>query len=466
MRWFNRSSLSRQFLLASFPILLAGMLVIGFAVEREVERGIVSRLSEVQSLYVDSLVAPLLSELVAGSALDERRRAALDALFEDTPLGRKIVAFILWRPDGRIVYSNETGLIGRQFPIGPGLQSALAGSVHAKVIDRGRQRHLYATPEWPARLIETYAPIHAQPQGEVTGVAEFYLNTEELDAAMREARLRTWGVVAATTLVMYLLLFGLVRRGSETIIAQREQLRSRVGELDLLARSNAELAAKLRRAAARTASSNEAFLRRVAADLHDGPAQDLGFAQMRIESIASKAQGEDGATVTRSDLAAVRAALDVCMTDLRAIGAGLSLPDLEALSVREVVARAVRDYERKTAAAVTVEEHGACAPAALPIRITLYRVLQETLANGFRHAGGVGQRIALRCDGSEIHVEVADRGPGFDAGAALSRTDGGLAGMRERVQALGGTLHVASVQGEGPRVQVKLPATVTEAFDE
>ena len=440
MRPFDRLSLSRQFLVASFPILLAGMVVIGLWVEREVERGIVSRLSEVQSLYVDSLVAPLLSDLVAGGALDDRRRAALDALFSDTPLGRKIVAFILWRPDGRILYSNERELVGRDFPVGRGLQTALGGTVYAKVIDRGTQSHLYAAPDWPARLIETYAPIHAGTRGLVAGAAEFYLDTEELDLAMREARLRTWGVVAATTLVMYLMLFVLVQRGSKTIVQQREALK---------------------RAAARTTSSNEAFLRRIAADLHDGPAQDLGFAQMRVESMARAAQGD----VAQADLDAVRSALDIGMTDLRAICAGLQLPDLESLSVSEVVGRVVRDYERKTGDAVVVEQSGEPVAAAVPIRITLFRVLQEMLANGFRHAGGV-ERVALSFANGEIDVEVSDCGPGLDQAAVASRRDGGIAGMRERVRALGGSFEIASAAGQGTRVRVRLPAQVTEAGDD
>jgi signal transduction histidine kinase len=466
MRWFNRSSLSRQFLFASFPVLLAGMLVIGVWVEREVEQGIVSRLSEVQSLYVDSLVAPLLSELVAGGALDKPRHAALDALFADTPLGRKIVAFILWRPDGRIVYSNESQLIGRQFPLGRGLRTALAGTVYATVIDRGTQSHMYAAADWPERLIETYAPIHAGRHTEVVGVAEFYQNTDELDRAMREARIRTWGAVAITTLVMYLVLFGLVRRGSETILAQREELRARVDELHLLARTNAELASKVKRASARTTSSNEAFLRRVATDLHDGPAQDIGFAQMRVESMARAAGGDDRAVVARADLDAVRSALEIGMADLRAIGAGLQLPDLEGLSFREVVARAVRDYERKTGASVALDQHGDFGTVTLPIRITAYRLLQETLANGYRHAAGAGQRVAVRWENGEIDVEVADRGPGFDQGLVSSRAQGGLAGMRERVHALGGTFEISSVRGDGTRVRVRLPATLATDGDE
>jgi len=467
MRWFDRLTLSRQFLVASFPILLVGMLAIGFWVEREIERGVVTRISEMQALYVDSLVAPHLTELFGQDALEPGQKAALDALFVDTPLGRKIVAFLIWRPDGRILYSNEPALIGREVPVGPGLRAALDGTVHAKVIDRRSPPHPHATADWPERLIETYAPVHVATLGKVIGAAEFYQTTAELDDAMADARVRSWGVVVATTVAMYLLLFGLVRRGSETIVAQRAELTARVDELSSLAEANSTLAAKVRRAAARTAALNEASLRRIAADLHDGPAQDLGFAQMRLRSMTDPPAPEAGAwQVAQADLDAVRSALDLAMGDLRAICAGLQLPDLEALSAAEVASRAVRDFERKTAVAVSLDLQGEAVQVALPIRITLYRVLQEALANGFRHGGAAGQRVSLRATADELWVEVSDQGPGFDASTVASRALGGLAGMRERVRALGGTFDVRSAPGQGTSVRVRLPAQLVEADDD
>ena len=118
---FHRLSLTRQFLVASFPIVLMGMLVIGLWVAREIEQGVVNRLGSVTSLYVDSLVAPHLQHLLQADALDAHHRQALDALLTDTPLGQKIVAFNIWRPDGRVLYSTEPTAIGQTFPVGEGL---------------------------------------------------------------------------------------------------------------------------------------------------------------------------------------------------------------------------------------------------------------------------------------------------------------------------------------------------------
>lgn len=469
MAWFNRLTLAMQFVVASFPILLAGMLAIGFWVEREIASGIVKRIGEVQSLYVDSLVAPHLDSLLQRDELDAEKRSALDALFADTALGRKIVAFILWRPDGRILYSNQAELVGRTFPVGDGLAAALAGNVYAKVIDRRTQSHAYSPRDWPDRLIETYAPVHANALGQVLGAAEFYQTTGELDDAMRSARLRSWGIVILTTLVMVVLLFGLVRRASRTIVAQRQELHDRVSELSALLSANARLDATVRRAAARTTSLNERFLRRVASDLHDGPAQDLGFAQMRLVSMtesATPAGVGNAVAVAATDLAAVRTAIDTAMGDLRSISAGMQLPDIERLSPGEVAARAVRDYERKTGTTVAWTLDGEATDAPLPVKITVYRVLQELLANGFRHAAAAGQRVAITQSRDDVTIEVGDRGPGFDVERAARQDRGGIAGMRERVQVLGGSFDIDSTPGLGTVARIRLPMDLPDAPDE
>lgn len=463
MDWFRRLALTTQFVVASLPIMIAGMLVIGVVVEHEIERAVARRIGEVQSLYVDSLVAPHLASLLADPG-DPARHEALDALFSGTPLGRRIVAFILWRPDGKVLYSSERALTGRVLPVGPGIATATGGEVYSKVIDRREQPHDYAQRGWPDRLIETYAPVPAQGQGGPRAIAEFYQTTEELDRAMSAARTRTWGTVAATTAAMLLVLSGLVRRASRTIVEQRRELNARVAELSALLDTNRRLDAKVRRAAAETTTLNERYLRRVAADLHDGPAQDLGFAQMRLVSMTEAALRAGEAptlAVAAQDLAAVRTAVDTAMADLRSISAGLQLPDIERLSTGEVAARAVRDYERKTGASVAWSASGEAADAPLPIKIAIYRVLQELLANGLRHAGGAGQTVDLTATADQVTLRVGDRGPGFDASA--SRDRGGLVGMRERVHSLGGAFELASTPGEGSVASVRLPLSLPEA---
>ncbi len=467
---FRRLSLSRQFLVASFPILLGGMVVIGLWVAREIEQGVVNRLGAVTSLYVDSFVAPHLQYLLQADRLDASHRQALDALLSETQLGQKIVAFNIWRPDGRILYSTSENVIGQTYPVGEGLATALRGDVYSRIIDRSAIEHGPVDNSWPSRLIETYTPVHAETLGKIVGAAEFYQTTDELVRDTNAAQWRSWLVVAATMAVMCMLLFGLVRRGSQTIVAQRRELHERVAELSTLLERNAQLDARVRGSAARATAINERFLRRISADLHDGPGQDMGFALMHLENIANRNEPAPGATATRDvlqdDFRTIRSGLESALADLRSISAGLQLPEIDGLAVDEIAGRAVRDYERKTGAKVALATAGDAVDVSLPVKITLYRLLQESLANGYRHARGIDQRVVVSVAANELTVEISDGGPGFDTRETVVDGRIGLAGMRERIQALGGSFELRSSPGHGTTIKAFLPTQVPGGDDE
>ena len=85
-------------------------------------------------------------------------------------------------------------------------------------------------------------------------------------------------------LVSYLVLHGIVRQASVTIDRQQTALRQQVGELSSLLAQNAALHQRVSAAAARTTTLNERSLRRIGADLHDGPAQMLSLALLRLDA--------------------------------------------------------------------------------------------------------------------------------------------------------------------------------------
>lgn len=466
---FRHLNLSRQFLVTSFPIIFAGMLLIDFWVGAEIERGVVSRLGAVTSLYVDSLVAPHLKAMQEGAALAAANQQALDKVLSDTPLGKKIVAFNIWRADGRLLYSTHAGSVGRVFPVGEGLATALGGEVYSKIVGRPDSEHGFSSGAWPSRLIETYTPVHAETLGQVIGAAEFYQTTDELDREAAGAQRRSWLAVAVATALIYLALFGLVRRGSQTIDTQRAELNTKVAELSSLLARNALLDAKVRGAAARTAAGNERFLRRISSDLHDGPGQDMGYALMRIETIIERHLRTPGDLVPAqlaADLGAIRVGLESALAELRTISAGLRLPDLGPLGTREIAERAIRDFQLKTGAQVGLTVSGDAGETALPVKIALYRLLQESLANGFRHGGGIDLHVALTHDAPFLNVRISDGGQGFDPGARAADGHLGIAGMRERVEALGGVFELDAAAGRGTRITARMPLQVPGAGDD
>lgn len=466
MNLLTRFSLVRLLLAGGAVILLTGMLVVGTWVGREIERGVVGRAGTVTSLYVDSFVSPHVQSLAGNDQLRDLDRTALDRLLTGTPLGEHIVAFKIWAPDGRILYSTNPILIGRSFPIKPGLASAFAGQVHSQLADLTDPENELERQQWP-QLIETYAPVRAANTEKVVAVSEFYQTTNDLAREMRAALLRSWFMVGAATLVMFALLAALISRASNTITAQKSELSEKVALLTALLAQNEQLHERVRRAAARTTALNERFLHRVAADLHDGPGQGLALALMRIEPLADTCSNCPS-TISRNrtvgeEFRTVHSALQAALEDLRAISGGLHLPEIGKLSVAETAQRAVRDYERKAGRQVALSVIDVPQEAPLPVTITLFRLLQESLANGFRHGGGADQKVALTARNGELRVEVADSGSGFDPRVAAAQGHLGLAGMRERVEILGGTFGIESAPGRGTVIRALLPLAPLEA---
>ncbi len=465
MNFLARLSLVRLLLAGGGVILLAGMLVVGTWVEKEIESGVINRAGLMTSLYVDSFVSSHLQSLAGNGELGEADRVALDRLLFGTPLGQHIVAFKIWAPDGRILYSTNPALVGRQFPVKPALASAFAGEVHSEISDLTEPENEFERQRWP-RLIETYAPVRAANTGTIVAVSEFYQTTDDLAQEVRAARLRSWLMVSTATLVMFLLLAWLIRRASNTISAQQSELSEKVVQLTALLAQNEQLHERVRRAGARTTALNERFLHRIAADLHDGPGQGLALALMRMEILADVCS-TCPATIARErtvgdEFRTLHSALQSALDDLRAVSAGLHLPEIEQLTLADTARRAVRDYERKAGLAVGFAVDDVPQEAPLPVKITLFRLLQESLANGFRHGGGADQRVTLNTRDGQLLVEIIDGGTGFDPRTAVAGGHLGLAGMRERVEILGGTFSVESAPGAGTVIRASLPVAPLE----
>ena len=466
---FVRISLARQFLLASFFILLIGMLIIGLWVGQQIERGVVQRTAALTGLYMDSLVGHHLPPLAPTAEMDPEEWEPLDMIFSSTPLGRQITSFKLWGPDGRILYSTDRSLIGRTFPVETGVARALAGDIQTEITTRSGGPPDTGEQGQAPKVIETFAPVHTNGGSQIIAVAEFRQTTTELDREVSAAQQKSWVVVGAATLAMYLLLAGLVGRASVIIGRQHRERQDRVKQLTLLLEQNAQLHERVRRAAGRASAVNERYLHRLSAELHDGPCQDLGLALLRIDALADTclacSRASKNGAVDRRDFQTIQTALQSALAELRTISTGLWLPALESLSPVDVAERAVRDYETKTGVNVTLSISDLPEEVALPVKITLYRVLQEALMNGFRHAHGADQRVQLWVDNEQLCAEVADVGAGFDPQRVSQNGHLGLVGMRERVELLGGAFRVQSAAGKGTTVQARLPLALLEDED-
>jgi signal transduction histidine kinase len=450
-RWFRRQfrlSLSDQFLLISFVILLGGMLLIGWWVANRIEDAVITQTANTTALYMKSVVAPLLQPLITQGTLDSAHHQQLQRLLVNTPLGQDIVSMKVWAPDGTILFSLEPALIGTRFPLDEDLQAAFSGQTVSHLSSLSRAEDVMERRLW-SNLIETHVPVFAEGTKRVIAVTEFYQYSEPLLQQIASAQRQSWLIVAIATIVMYGLLSGLVARGSRTIDQQQAQLQQSVKDLGALLDENQVLHRRLQAAAAREAEINEQFLHRIGRDLHDGPAQDLALALLHLDEVCR---------ANPPQLETIRHALQSALHEVRTLAAGLQLPELESLSTADVVRRAVREFQRKTGAAVELEPDPALPPLSLSKKIAIYRVIAEALYNSYRHAGAKNLHVQLGVTDQSIWADIADSGPGFDP-ATLS-TDGnhlGIAGLQQRVALLAGSFDIQSHQDEGTRIHVSLP---------
>lgn len=440
-------SLARQFLLAAALVLALGMSAIGFWVSGRIEEAVTHNAAAATALYVDSVIAPLSQELGKADTLGEGAQLALSETLNQGVLRERLFSFKIWRPDGTIVFSNEASLIGKSFDITEGLKEARDGRIHAEF------EHLEEAENAIERasgipLLEIYSPIREPWSGRIIAIAEFYEVAQDLRSELNRAQLQSWLVVAAVTVGMLGLLYGIVARGSRLIVSQRQTLNEKIESLSRLLEQNQALRRRVDQATRRTADLNERYLRRISAELHDGPAQLLAFASLRFDDIAGGKAGTD-------DVRRVKDALDESMREIRNISRGLTLPELAGLSVADVLKKAVTAHENRTASEVVFDREADLPALSEAEKICLYRFVQEALNNATRHGEGKGLRVTAERLDRGLSVTVSDEGPGFDRSAESEGL--GLIGLEERIAGLGGRLTITTAPDKGTTLTMRLP---------
>jgi signal transduction histidine kinase len=453
-------SLVQRFTVASFIIMVLGMAGIGWWIGEQIEAGVIKESTAATALYMDSFIAPNLQELGQSDVILQEHIDALNDLFSASNLGRRTVSIKIWNKDGRIIYSNIPALLGRVFPNNTDLVEPFNGEVTGGIsnlqdAENIEERRLSSDP-----LLEVYSPVRLNDTNEIIAVAEFYQKVDTLEAEIAAARRIGWLILAATMMLMYLLLIGFVRFAADRIDRQELELKKQVEQLKQSLMHNKELSGRVRLAAANATALNESILRRTSAELHDGPVQEISLALLRLDR--AMAQNETCRLVyvernCNEMLPVIQTLLQTGLQEMRSIAGSLGIPRLDGLTLAEVIRRAVVSHEQRTGTSVALKLNDLPEHASLPIKITAYRLVQEALNNASRHAGGVGQEVRVTAAGDRLEIEVLDRGPGFEVSRAIEQDEHlGLAGMRERVESLGGFFAIESKINEGTRLFARL----------
>lgn len=438
-KW-SAMSLVRQFAIASFLTVFIGMASTAMWVSSRIESGVVSNSALSAALFMDSFIAPLLQGLDQSQQLSDESRQALGELIDHAPLGEQVMSYKIWAEDGVIVHSSNKELIGKQFPVTDTLNRAWAGDIQAE-FDRLDDEEDVVEKTFKVPLLEVYSPIR-NSAGKIIAVSEFYANAEQLERDLYLTGFQSWILFGVAGLTMFAALSGIALRGSHTIENQQSALKKRVSELS-------DLRKRLQRASRRSTELNEGFLRRIGADLHDGPAQLIAFALLRLEELSSESKTPNRrAEVSQS----IKEPLQDALTEIRSLSSGLMLPGFNGMTTQEVMDKAADSHQNRTGMKIYREYDLQLVETYLPesILICVYRFVQETLNNSFQHSQNMEVFLSARLNQNQFVVAVLDHGVGF-VPSHVERENHclGLAGLRERIESVGGDFTVLSNLGKG-----------------
>ena len=201
---------------------------------------------------------------------------------------------------------------------------------------------------------------------------------------------------------------------------------------------------------------------RIARDVHDVVAHAM--VEINVQAGVAAHLIERDPEQARSALRDIKQASGDALTDLRATLGVLRSPGGSApvrptvrLEGLDELASGLRAAGVHVAVDVDELPGGAAA-----LQATAYRIVQEALTNVLRHARATSVAVRVACDGEQLEIEVRDDGGGREAGAP-GGSGQGIRGMRERAEALGGTLDSGPAPDGGWLVHARIPIRVGSA---
>jgi signal transduction histidine kinase len=223
-------------------------------------------------------------------------------------------------------------------------------------------------------------------------------------------------------------------------------------ELDRANRTVALRTAELERLSTRIVQQHEDERKRVSLELHDQTAQVWAAVKMQLGLLREGAPPELSSRFDRT-----LNLVDTGIQSIRSVTTNLRPPLLDDLGLGPALRALVDTFAQQSGLAVTIQLPDEMPVVAPDAALALYRAVQEALSNVARHSSATSANVSLIADDSEITLTISDNGRGFAESVApgAARPSLGLAGMRERIAALDGSVQLATE--DGARVTVKIP---------
>lgn len=195
----------------------------------------------------------------------------------------------------------------------------------------------------------------------------------------------------------------------------------------------------------------EQTLNHVSQEIHDNVGQLLSLVRMQLNQVAAKGGTENQLIIDAQEN------IGRAMRDLRDMARGMSSDRIKLLGLYGSVEQEAQRIQQSGSFDVVTQCEGTIQPMGHQKEIILFRVIQESLQNVFKHASATRIDISFHYQPHLLQIEVKDNGKGFMPDKEKRSGGLGLMNMQHRVQLTGGELLLDSEEGAGTRVTISVP---------
>lgn len=204
--------------------------------------------------------------------------------------------------------------------------------------------------------------------------------------------------------------------------------------------------------------------KRIARDIHDGPAQSLANVVLRLE-ICEKLLDENPQK-GKVELENLKKLVKDSLKGMRQLIFDLRPMTLDDLGLIPAIKRFLKDFESHFQISTNLLISGEEKRLNQKTETGLFRIIQEALNNVAKHSQARKVRVTIAINQRYVIINITDDGKGFEVDKVLSREYSseslGLPGIRERAELLGGKLTVKSSPGKGASITVNVPLEIKE----
>ena len=244
-------------------------------------------------------------------------------------------------------------------------------------------------------------------------------------------------------------------------ITARKQIEAETQrQRDVLQKTNQELnesQEQLQKLSEQLLSAQEAERRRIAVELHDGIGQYLCGLKFNLDGLVHQMEMTGEAPIKSESLYAASELAAHTVNDIRRLVTTLRPAILDSNSLDKAVAWLCAQFNGNITVSLEMDLEPVDKDLSETVRLAIFRVIQEALANAIRHSGANRIRIELKLtEQGRVKVSVQDNGKGFNPALVLG-LGLGMPSMRDRAKASRGNLKVTSTLGQGTTVEADWP---------